>query len=87
VIFFGFGAQASSGAKAHSLELGSHTCELACLLSDKCNQLSARDEFTYDVVKRLGIENAVVTGCPSNFLNLDDDLGAGILEKVFFPVV
>ena len=81
VISFGLGAQASSGAKIHSLELGSHTRELACLLADKCNQLSVRDEFTYDVVKRLGIENAVVTGCPSNFLNLDTDLGAVILAK------
>lgn len=86
VISFGLGAQALSGSKASELNLGPNTRRLAQLLAEKCNQLSVRDEFTYDVVKRLGINNAIVTGCPSNFINLDNGLGAKIAEKALHLV-
>ena len=43
--------------------------------------MSVRDEYTADVLAKFGIKNTIVTGCPSNFINLDPRLGAKIIEK------
>mgnify|MGYP003674674673 CR=1 FL=1 len=79
VISFGLGAQASS--KDSELNLGPNTVRLAKVLAEKCTLLSVRDEFTLNVLEKIGVQNAVVTGCPSNFINLDPDLGKKIVGK------
>ncbi|MCQ4321763.1 polysaccharide pyruvyl transferase family protein [Stutzerimonas stutzeri] len=79
VVSFGLGAQASS--KDSELKLGPNTERLAKLLSERCKKLSVRDEFTLNTLEKIGINNAVVTGCPSNFINLDPGLGKKIVKK------
>ena len=54
---------------------------MAGILADRCQTLSVRDEYTADVLAKFGIKNTIVTGCPSNFINLDPRLGAKIIEK------
>lgn len=76
---FGLGVQA--GKQSSSLNLGPNTVKLAKILSEKSALLSVRDEFTQDVLSKLGILNTVITGCPSNFLNLDKNLGSKVAAK------
>lgn len=77
VVSFGLGAQAGHGQS--KLELGPNTVRLAHVLASKCKMLSVRDEFTADVLEGHGITNVTITGCPSNFINLDKALGARII--------
>jgi hypothetical protein len=79
VISFGLGAQAPS--KNSELKLGPNTERLAKILSERCNKISVRDEFTLSVLEKIGINNSVVTGCPSNYINLDPKLGVKIVDK------
>lgn len=79
VVSFGLGAQAPhAGAR---LELGPNTVKLAHLLSERSNLLSVRDEFTANVLSDLGVKNVCVTGCPSNFISLDCNLGSRIVDR------
>lgn len=79
VVSLGLGAQAPSDSV--SISLGPNTKRMAHILADKCQSLSVRDEYTAEVLANLGIKNTVITGCPSNFINLDQQLGAKIIEK------
>ena len=79
VLPFGLGTQAPSGAK--NLTLGPHTIRLARALSSKCNLIGVRDTFTARVLEGVGVMNTIVTGCPSNFINLDANLGNSIIQR------
>ena len=79
IITFGVGAQAQHGAP--NLNLGPNTTRLAHILSERCSVLSVRDEFTQAALEKMGIINTVITGCPSNFLNLDPFLGDKLSDK------
>lgn len=78
-VCFGLGVQApaSSGVP----ELGPNTRRLAKVLSERAELLSVRDEMTRRALDQIGISNVVVTGCPSNFINPDPELGITIIEK------
>ncbi len=75
----GLGAQASSDNA--SVSFGPNTIRLAHILADKCQSLSVRDQYTAEILANLGIKNTVITGCPSNFINLDQQLGKKVVEK------
>jgi len=79
VVSFGLGAQAPS--EKTKLVLGPNTIRLARVLADKCHYLSVRDVFTAEILSSIGIKNTVITGCPSNFINLDPMLGTKIAEQ------
>jgi hypothetical protein len=79
VTVFGLGAQASKNDG--SLSLGPNTIRLAKVISERAKLVSVRDEFTQSVLNQVGVKNTVVTGCPSNFINLDPQLGSKILAK------
>lgn len=76
VTAFGLGVQASSMTSTESIRLGPNSIRLASALAERGPQLSVRDEITRRTLEAAGIKNAVVTGCPSNFINCDPDLGA-----------
>lgn len=80
IVAFGLGAQASK--KSDDLVLGRNTVELAHALASKCHYISVRDEFTCNILKKYNIYNSVITGCPSNFINNDIDLGNKIVTKL-----
>jgi Polysaccharide pyruvyl transferase len=79
VTAFGIGVQAK--LKAELPKLGPNTLRLAKALAERSAQLSVRDQLTQDTLAAEGITNTVVTGCPSNFINSDPDLGARVAER------
>lgn len=78
-VCFGLGVQARSGEE--SPELGPNTRRLAEVLSAGATLLSVRDELTRRTLERIGITNTVVTGCPSNFINPDPQLGGRVVRS------
>lgn len=79
VVSFGLGVQAKLDAGLPGL--GPHTLRLAKILGERARYLSVRDEITQETLAAAGITNTVVTGCPSNFLNPDPELGAAIAAR------
>ncbi|KKD61343.1 hypothetical protein RN22_06390 [Grimontia sp. AD028] len=73
------------GAQSHGsvekFSLGKNTQNLISLLSERSTLISVRDEFTRQVLEKYRIKNVVVTGCPSNFINDDENLGMRIKAK------
>lgn len=67
VVAFGLGAQAASNDT--QLSFGPNTEKLAKIISHYSVKVSVRDEFTLSLLNKIGVDNAVVTGCPSNFIN------------------
>ena len=79
VISFGLGVQAR--LEKEPPKLGSNTLRLAKALAERCEMLSVRDQLTKNTLEAAGIYNAVVTGCPSNFINTDPGLGKKIAAR------
>lgn len=78
VTVFGLGGQAPAGTT--TLTLGPNTERMVRVIAARGPSLSVRDDLTAATLKALGIE-AVVTGCPSNFINGAPDLGAQIMAR------
>lgn len=76
---FGLGVQAPHNAAA--VDLGPQTARLAKVLSEGNNKLAVRDELTANTLEKIGIKNAEVLGCPSNFINTDPRLGEKVKKK------
>lgn len=72
-VCFGIGVQAKGGTKV--AELRENTVRLAQALASRAKYLSVRDDVTQQTLAHFGIKNTVVTGCPSNFINGDPELG------------
>ncbi|MBO6728434.1 MAG: polysaccharide pyruvyl transferase family protein [Maricaulis sp.] len=75
---FGLGVQAKLTDELPTLR--PNTLEFARILSSRAVTISVRDEMTRNVLYAAGIKNAVVTGCPSNFINPDPTLGKTISD-------
>lgn len=73
------------GAQSHSpiseFELGPRTQRLIKVISERSKLVSVRDSFTQEALEKYGITNTIVTGCPSNFINLSPTLGRTIQYK------
>lgn len=80
VVCFGLGVQAPASGEIP--ELRPNTRRLAEVLASKAALLSVRDDLTAQTLEEIGIRNTVVTGCPSNFINPDPELGQRIIERV-----
>ena len=78
ITVFGLGGQAPAGTT--TLTLGPNTERMVRAMAAGGPSLSVRDDLTAATLKGLGIE-AVVTGCPSNFINGAADLGAQITAR------
>jgi hypothetical protein len=76
---FGLGVQAKAGTER--ARLGPNTRRMAQVMADRATALSVRDQLTQETLEAEGITNTVVTGCPSNFINADADLGARIAAR------
>ena len=53
---------------------------------ERSKVLSIRGEYTARRLEGLGITNFKITGCPSNFINLDPDLAEKIDAKMKHPM-
>ncbi|WP_193085926.1 polysaccharide pyruvyl transferase family protein [Halomonas sp. FME65] len=88
VIALGLGAQAKSindNPKVPQGTLDWYDAMASRSISEKPN-IGLRGQHTYNYLKSIGREkSAVVLGCPSNFINIEKDLGKKIQEKEVFP--
>ncbi|MGL6340115.1 MAG: polysaccharide pyruvyl transferase family protein [Waterburya sp.] len=79
-LVIGLGAQASQLGETINLQEG--TIRWIRAIAERSHYISVRGEYTLDVLAKLGINNAVVTGCPSNFINPNPNLGVTIEQKL-----
>lgn len=79
VVCFGLGVQAPITETLP--KLGPNTLRLAKTLAEHATLLSVRDQLTQDTLEAEGILNTVVTGCPSNLINNDPQLGAKVSAR------
>lgn len=79
LMVLGLGAQAMKDIAEVKLQPG--TERLLRLFAERCARIAVRGRHTAAVLERHGVTNFEVLGCPSNFINPDPRLGAGILER------
>jgi hypothetical protein len=85
LVVVGLGAQAESLHSPVNLPTGTERWArvLAALAPSSAPNIGLRGEFTARVMERLGLgDHAVVTGCPSNFLNDSPDFYATLKSRV-----
>ncbi|MBU9232567.1 polysaccharide pyruvyl transferase family protein [Burkholderia multivorans] len=69
VVCIGLGAQSGKNeTEVKNLKPG--TIRFAKVLSERCNTIGVRGRFTANALEQLGISNVVITGCPSQTINL-----------------
>jgi len=81
IMVFGLGAQAELG-KAIEKDLPDGSVRFLSVLGEYCTDISVRGEFTASVIESYGVNNVLITGCPSNFINPNPDLGAHLERKL-----
>ena len=79
IVIFGLGSQAALGT--NQMRLSQEVQGFLRLLSERSSKISVRDVFTQGVLNDHGVDNVVVTGCPSNFINKDPTLGKKLAER------
>lgn len=75
----GLGVQANSFSQKMIFSKG--TLRFIDVIKEKCSHISVRGEFTASVLTDYGATNVITTGCPSNFINFDPNLGQKIVLK------
>lgn len=80
VVCLGLGAQSHLDSGA-DLPLKPGTRRFLSVLAERCQTIGVRGPFTQEVLARLGIQNTMVTGCPSQMIN-QRITGAQIQEKL-----
>lgn len=70
LVFVGLGAQAKDYTQ-DSFDFHPSILRLISLIKERSSQVGIRGEFTLKVLDKYGVNNAVVTGCPTNFINRD----------------
>lgn len=83
-IVLGLGAQAPAIGDRITLQPG--TNEYLHELSTRSVTLGVRGEYTVDVLAGMGITNTVVTGCPSNLIDLDPSLPDRLKARSIGPL-
>lgn len=80
IVMLGLGAQADNYAKK-AFDLHPSIHRLLGLLRERSELVGVRGPFTAEVLASLGVHNVRVVGCPSNFLNPDEDLPQHLARK------
>nr|WP_242512040.1 polysaccharide pyruvyl transferase family protein [Rhodobaculum claviforme] len=79
-VMVGLGAQAPDYA-TRSFDFHPSVLRLIDLIRERAPMVGVRGDFTAQVLADHGVHNVVVTGCPSNFINPDPDVGQRIAAK------
>lgn len=85
IVFLGLGAQANDYSQTR-LTVHKSILRLLSVAKERSKVIAIRGEFTGRVLESFGVTNFQVTGCPSNFINLDRDLGRKIAGKLSGPM-
>jgi hypothetical protein len=81
LVFIGIGAQAVD-YEVGNFNLHPSIVRLISLFKERSKLVSIRGEYTARVLDSLGVSNVEITGCPSNFINLSEDLPNAIEQKL-----
>lgn len=79
LVIIGLGVQAST--ETDRFEVPPGTRRFFDVVRERNIRLGLRGDHTQQFLREHGVENTVVTGCPSNFLNPDADLGSVIARQ------
>jgi len=63
-----------SAARLDHVDVGARTADMVRALHERCAAGGVRDPFSVEVVRRLGVENFALTGCPVLFWSGADEL-------------
>jgi hypothetical protein len=85
LIFVGLGAQADDFQK-NQFDFHPSILKLIGLIQERCVGLSVRGEFTEKVLKSYGVNTAIITGCPSNFINNSSTFITDMQRKLQQPL-
>ncbi len=77
---FGLGCQLPADTRFEAL--GPWTQRFLAQLAGSSPSMSVRDEQTAAILEQMGYRQAVVTGCPSNFIHPAPDLGARLAQRL-----
>ena len=80
LVFLGLGAQANSFDKKE-FDFHPSIVRLISLIRERCLQTGVRGPYTANVLNDRGVDKVSVIGCPSNFINPDDNLPLKLQEK------
>ena len=87
IVAFGIGAQAASYGE---VPVSAQTQRVLQVIADRSASVGCRGQFTVDVLKRLGINNAEPIGCPSLFRLNQRDLyipwGVALPRRIGFTI-
>ncbi|MEM9904049.1 MAG: polysaccharide pyruvyl transferase family protein [Cyanobacteria bacterium P01_D01_bin.44] len=83
-LILGLGAQASRLGDEIRLKEGSIRWLKA--IAERSHLIGVRGEYTADVLARMGINNTIILGCPSHFINPLPTLGEVIEKKLYHTV-
>ena len=85
LVFLGLGGQAET---LDQTEFDFHPSidRLIALIKERSNSVSVRGEFTARLLDSKGVENVVITGCPSHFINKAPDFAERIAQKAAQPM-
>ncbi len=88
ILGFGLGAQANALGDRVTLQPGTeHWLRVLASHGVRGPNIGVRGPFTQQVIASLGLpEASLVTGCPSNFLNLDVNVGAKVASGFAKPI-
>lgn len=85
LVFLGLGAQAETFDKT-SFDFHPSIDRLIALIKERSKAVSVRGEFTARVLDSYGVQNVVITGCPSHFINQAPDFAERIAAKAAEPM-
>lgn len=77
IVVLGLGAQAPMAVESPIIIPGP-TVRLLKLIEERSERIAVRGAFTADVLNSIGVKNAEVIGCPSNFWHLSPHFPVGL---------
>lgn len=80
LLFLGIGVQADNFQKKN-FDLHPSIVKLIDLFKDRSIGVGVRGEYTAEVLNMFGFKNSIVIGCPSNFINPDENLPEKLWAK------
>ncbi|WP_169726098.1 polysaccharide pyruvyl transferase family protein [Aestuariibacter salexigens] len=80
LLIIGLGAQADYIGEKLKFNAGSK--RFMRVISERAYKIGVRGEYTAQVLHENGVENIEITGCPSNFINPNPELGRLIENKL-----
>lgn len=85
LVFLGLGGQADTFDQTQ-FDFHPSILRLIDLIKERSKAVSVRGEFTARLLDSFGVQNVVVTGCPSHFINMDPHFAQKIAAKAKQPL-